>query len=128
MKCGSESLNLTAANRIIILDLWWNRSAESQAIARVYRIGQTKVTYATRILAKRTVDEKIYNLQEEKLEQMEGALQEFHAEKALGARDIGKILGRRWTKKGDDNSASNDETDFDFVVKDDDSEDGDYQD
>lgn len=128
MKCGSESLNLTAGNRIIILDLWWNRSTESQAIARVYRIGQTKVTHAARILAKNTIDDKIYQLQEKKLEQMAGSLQEFHAEKGLGARGLRRLLGDRWKIKGDDDYGSDNETESDFVVKDDDSEDGDYED
>lgn len=128
MKCGSESLNLTAANRIIILDPWWNRSTESQAIARVYRIGQKKVTHAVRILASSTIDDDVYKLQERKLENMEGSLQEFHAEKGLGARTIRKLLGDKWKLKGDDNDGSDDLTDFDFVVKNDDSEDGDYED
>lgn len=128
MKCGSESLNLTAGNRIIILDPWWNRSTESQAIARVYRIGQKKVTHAVRILASGTIDDEIYKLQQKKLQQMEGSLQEFHVEKGLGARTIRKLLGDRWKSKGDDNDGSDALTDFDFVVKDDDSKDEDYED
>lgn len=59
---------------------------------------------------------------------MEGSLQEFHADKGLGARALRKLLGDNWKAKGDDNYGSDDEADFDFVVNDDDSEDGDYED
>ena len=128
LQCGSESLNITEANRLILVDPWFNRSVESQAIGRVYRIGQTKVTHAARILAKDTVDDRIYEMQQNKLSQMAGSLQEFHAEKGLGARALRRLLGDRWKANGDDNYGSDDETDFEFVVKDDDSEDGDYKD
>lgn len=127
LQCGSESLNITEANRLILVDPWFNRSVESQAIARVYRIGQTKVTHAVRILAKDTIDDRIYEMQENKLSQMAGSLQEFHAERGLGARALRKLLGDRWKANGDDKHGSDDETDFDFVVRDDDSEDGDYE-
>lgn len=42
MRAGSESLNLTRANRVIITDLWWNASVDEQAFGRVNRIGQQK--------------------------------------------------------------------------------------
>lgn len=37
MKAGGVGLNLTAANRVIIMDLWWNHSVESQAFTRCFR-------------------------------------------------------------------------------------------
>ncbi|RHZ70834.1 hypothetical protein Glove_266g2 [Diversispora epigaea] len=33
-------LNLTKANRVIMLDPWWNLSVEDQVVDRVHRIGQ----------------------------------------------------------------------------------------
>ncbi|CCJ28149.1 unnamed protein product, partial [Pneumocystis jirovecii] len=42
LKSGALGLNLTVANRVILLDIWWNPAVEEQAIDRVYRIGQTK--------------------------------------------------------------------------------------
>ncbi|KAJ0114538.1 hypothetical protein J7T55_004782 [Diaporthe amygdali] len=128
MKCGGEALNLTTANRVIITDPWWNRSVEAQAIARVYRIGQIKTTYATRVLAGNTIDDEIYHLQEKKLSQMRNCLEEFQADKGLGARALRRLLGSRWKEKGDDDHGSDDESDFDYEVKEDNSEDGDYLD
>lgn len=37
LKCGGQGLNLTAANRVISVDLWWNYSVELQAFGRVFR-------------------------------------------------------------------------------------------
>ena len=34
--------NLTSADVVIHLDLWWNPQAENQATDRTHRIGQTK--------------------------------------------------------------------------------------
>lgn len=56
LKCGGQGLNLTCANRVISVDLWWNHSVEQQAFGRVFRIGQKKETYLTRLVVKNTVD------------------------------------------------------------------------
>jgi len=42
LRCASIGLNLTVANHVMFLDLWWNPAIESQAIDRVHRIGQKK--------------------------------------------------------------------------------------
>ncbi|TPX30674.1 hypothetical protein SmJEL517_g05813 [Synchytrium microbalum] len=64
--CGSVGLNLTCANRIVLLDLWWNPALEQQAIDRVHRIGQTKDVHVVRMTIKETVEERILALQEKK--------------------------------------------------------------
>lgn len=40
IKAGGTGLNLTVADRVILLDDWWNPAVESQAFARTHRIGQ----------------------------------------------------------------------------------------
>ena len=52
LKCGGVGLNLTAASRVIYIDLWWNSSVEQQAFCRVFRIGQVSETYITRFVVK----------------------------------------------------------------------------
>ncbi|KAL2760226.1 hypothetical protein ACRALDRAFT_2062131, partial [Sodiomyces alcalophilus JCM 7366] len=59
MRCGGQALNLTCANRVIMVDAWWNKAAEMQAFGRVFRLGQIKETHHVRILARETVDERI---------------------------------------------------------------------
>jgi SNF2 family DNA or RNA helicase len=40
LKCGSLGLNLTCANHVILMDVWWTPAVESQAIDRTHRFGQ----------------------------------------------------------------------------------------
>ncbi|KAF5973402.1 DNA repair RAD5 [Fusarium coicis] len=76
MKCGGQSLNLQMANRVIILDEWWNKAAEEQAFKRVFRTGQLKETHLVRIMAKDSIDERIIMLQDAKEEVIRAALQD----------------------------------------------------
>ncbi|MGQ0647088.1 MAG: DEAD/DEAH box helicase [Gemmatimonadaceae bacterium] len=66
LKAGGLGLNLTAADYVFLLDPWWNPAVEAQAIDRTHRIGQTRRVFATRIIARDTVEEKVLQLQEQK--------------------------------------------------------------
>lgn len=63
-------MNLTCANRIILVDPWWNHSVELQAFARIFRIGQKKQTHFVTLLAKDTIDIRLFKLQTEKLDEI----------------------------------------------------------
>ena len=77
LKCGSVGLNLTAANRVILLDLWWNPALENQAIDRVHRIGQlAEKVYVTKITIPGTIEDRILKLQEAKQDLVNQALGE----------------------------------------------------
>ncbi|OAD07132.1 hypothetical protein MUCCIDRAFT_137402 [Mucor lusitanicus CBS 277.49] len=67
LKCGSLGLNLTSANRVILMDIWWNPALEEQAIDRVHRIGQRLPVYVTRLLIDNSVELKIMALQDKKV-------------------------------------------------------------
>ncbi len=66
LKAGGLGLNLTAADYVFILDPWWNPAAETQAIDRTYRIGQTRRVMAYRLICSDTVEQKIVELQQQK--------------------------------------------------------------
>jgi uncharacterized Zn finger protein/superfamily II DNA or RNA helicase len=68
LKAGGLGLNLTAATRVIHYDLWYNPAVENQATDRAFRIGQKKVVFAHRLIAKNTFEEKIDALLQRKLE------------------------------------------------------------
>lgn len=66
LKAGGFGLNLTSADRVILLDDWWNPAVEDQAMARAHRIGQKNNVLILRLVCKDTVEEKILQLQAQK--------------------------------------------------------------
>lgn len=66
LKSGGTGLNLTSADVVIHLDLWWNPQAENQATDRTHRIGQTKNVEVIKLICKGTLEEKILDLQQKK--------------------------------------------------------------
>lgn len=76
LKAGGLGLNLTAAEYVFLLDPWWNPAAEAQAIDRAHRIGQTRRVFATRLIARDTVEEKVLALQGAKRKLAEAIISE----------------------------------------------------
>ena len=70
------SLNFQFANRVISLDLWWNHAVEQQAFGRVYRVGQLKETFFTRIVIRNSVDQRLLHMQVRKLLTCEKAIKD----------------------------------------------------
>ena len=68
LKAGGVGLNLTAANRVYLLDIWWNPAAEDQAVDRVHRLGQTKAVDVVKLIVRDTVEERVLKLQIKKRE------------------------------------------------------------
>lgn len=68
LKSGGVGLNLTGADIVIHLDLWWNPQAENQATDRAHRIGQKNTVEVIRLVSKGTIEEKVLELQEKKKE------------------------------------------------------------
>jgi SNF2 family DNA or RNA helicase len=66
LQAGGVGLNLTAANRVYMLDPWWNPAVEEQAIDRVHRIGQTRPVIVKRCVMEDSVEGRILRLQERK--------------------------------------------------------------
>lgn len=66
LKAGGTGLNLTGADTVILYDLWWNPAVEEQAASRAHRIGQKKVVQVIRMIAKGTIEERIFDLQKQK--------------------------------------------------------------
>ena len=68
IKAGGVGLNLTAADYVLLLDDWWNPAVEAQAFSRAHRIGQKRNVEVIRLVCKDTVEEKILELQQKKLQ------------------------------------------------------------
>ncbi len=76
LKAGGVGLNLTEADYVLLLDPWWNQSAEDQAIGRSHRIGRTKPVIAKRYISRETIEEKMLKIKKHKKELAEGLFDE----------------------------------------------------
>lgn len=94
LKAGGTGLNLTGADTVILYDLWWNPAVEEQAASRAHRIGQKKVVEVWRLITKGTIEEKIYQLQQDKKELFQKVIADGQevALKRLTEEDIRQIL------------------------------------
>ena len=93
LKAGGTGLNLTGADTVILYDLWWNPAVEQQAADRAHRIGQKNVVQVIRLVTQGTVEDKMYELQQKKInliDEVVGPGQE--ALSTLTEQDIRDIL------------------------------------
>ncbi|XP_011314826.1 transcription termination factor 2 [Fopius arisanus] len=68
LTAGGVGLNLVGANHLMLVDIHWNPQLESQAQDRIYRFGQKRNVFIYKFLCSDTIEEKIKNMQEDKLE------------------------------------------------------------
>ncbi|KAK3179852.1 hypothetical protein K4F52_008770 [Lecanicillium sp. MT-2017a] len=59
-KAGGVGLNITSANKVVIIDPHWNPAYDLQAQDRAYRIGQTRDVEVFRLISLGTVEEVVY--------------------------------------------------------------------
>ncbi|KYQ92395.1 SNF2-related domain-containing protein [Tieghemostelium lacteum] len=62
-KAGGVGINLIGGNHIVLFDPDWNPAIDQQAMARVWREGQTKPVQIYRLISTGTIEEKIYQRQ-----------------------------------------------------------------
>ena len=68
LKAGGTGINLTSADIGIIYDPWWNPASEKQAEDRLYRIGQKNSVIIYRLITEGTIEEKVQELKEKKMD------------------------------------------------------------
>ena len=93
LKAGGVGLNLTGADTVILVDLWWNPAVEAQAISRAHRMGQTQKVEFFRLITKGTIEEKIQALQETKKNLVTTVLDGNESRASLTVQEIKEILG-----------------------------------
>ncbi len=68
---------------------------EQQAFGRVYRMGQQKETYFGRMMVKNTIDERLADLQLQKLQLIARTIKDHDSSKVtITAEEIASLLGR----------------------------------
>ncbi|KAI0537718.1 hypothetical protein GGR58DRAFT_527015 [Xylaria digitata] len=66
LSCGAVGLNLTSASRAYLMEPQWNPAIEEQALARIYRIGQTKAVTTVRFTIKDSIEKYVLDVQDTK--------------------------------------------------------------
>src|SRR4051794_40397943 len=92
LKAGGTGLNLTAADHVFLIDPWWNPAVEDQAADRAHRIGQDKPVIVYRLIAKDTVEERIFALQTKKRALADVALGGAAAAASITREDLLELL------------------------------------
>jgi len=67
LQAAGVGIDLTAASVVIHYDRWWNPAKENQATDRVHRIGQSRGVQVFKLVTKKTIEERIHALIEEKM-------------------------------------------------------------
>ncbi len=96
LKAGGVGMNLTAASHVFHYDRWWNPAVENQATDRAHRIGQNKTVHVHKFIVAGTLEERIDEMLEEKLELAEtiiGAGEEWLTE--LSTTELREMLRLR---------------------------------
>ncbi|XP_053995796.1 transcription termination factor 2-like [Hylaeus anthracinus] len=68
LTAGGVGLNLVGGNHLLLIDIHWNPQLEVQAQDRIYRFGQKKNVSIYKFICKDTIEERIQQLQEKKVE------------------------------------------------------------
>ncbi|WP_057490380.1 DEAD/DEAH box helicase [Streptococcus orisasini] len=93
LKAGGVGLNLTGADTVVLIDLWWNPAVEMQAISRAHRIGQKENVEVYRMITRGTIEEKILELQESKKNLVTTVLDGNETRASMSIEEIKEILG-----------------------------------
>ncbi|RMZ87670.1 hypothetical protein DV736_g5099, partial [Chaetothyriales sp. CBS 134916] len=59
-RAGGTGLNITSANKVVVMDPNWNPAYDLQAQDRAYRIGQTRDVEVFRLVSQGTLEEIVY--------------------------------------------------------------------
>ena len=92
VKTGGVGLNLVCADTVFIVEPWWNKAAEDQAINRLHRIGQKNAVNCYYLITAGTIEEKIRQLQEQKSALIDTVISSDSAGKTLSPQDIEYLL------------------------------------
>jgi len=93
LKTGGVGLNLTAADTVFIVEPWWNKAAEEQAVDRLHRFGQKAKVMCCSLITRGTIEEKIRELQRRKAALFADVITgDSQAPKQLTEDDINFIL------------------------------------
>lgn len=83
---AGTGINLTRGNHVYLMDLWWNKAAEDQAMDRVHRIGQTRNVRIVKFVIEGSVEERIFKMQDAKAAMGKGTMEKLSPEEMRQAK------------------------------------------
>jgi len=92
---GGVGLNLTSADRVVMIDPAWNPATDAQAVDRAYRIGQEKEVRVYRLVTSGLIEDKMFRLQVYKMGLTKTALEDGESSHLFTAREIRALF--EWT-------------------------------
>merc|ERR1719305_2046522 len=93
--CGGVGLNLTSADRVVLIDPAWNPAVDAQAVDRAFRIGQTREVRVYRLVMSGLIEDKMFRLQVFKMGIMRTVLEARPQQHYFTAREIRALF--EWT-------------------------------
>ncbi|PPQ62972.1 hypothetical protein CVT24_006078 [Panaeolus cyanescens] len=67
LKAGGVGLNLTAAQRVYLMDPYWNPAVENQAVDRIHRLGQTRPVTTVKLIIENSIEARLLEVQKKKI-------------------------------------------------------------
>eukprot|EP00928_Gymnodinium_smaydae_P000998 TRINITY_DN10374_c0_g1_i1.p1 TRINITY_DN10374_c0_g1~~TRINITY_DN10374_c0_g1_i1.p1 ORF type:complete len:1481 (-),score=517.39 TRINITY_DN10374_c0_g1_i1:693-4844(-) len=92
---GGVGLNLTGADRVILVDPAWNPAVDAQAVDRAFRIGQEREVRVYRLIMSGLIEDKMFRLQVFKMGLSKTALEANQQASYFTAREIRALFD--WT-------------------------------
>ncbi|PYH97546.1 hypothetical protein BO71DRAFT_447895 [Aspergillus ellipticus CBS 707.79] len=93
LKAGGIGLDMSAANKCILVDLWWNEAIQEQAFCRLFRIGQANKVEFVKILVNNSIDEYLHRLQTTKTAEITSIMGEDVLKDRDTVEDLLKMFG-----------------------------------
>ncbi|KAI8810179.1 SNF2 family N-terminal domain-containing protein [Cladochytrium replicatum] len=98
LKAGGVGLNLTHANRVYIMEPYWNPAVEQQAVDRIHRLGQTREVYTVRFIIRNSIENRMVQLQERKMRLARLTFREEDASTLSSSASEESVTGRKGKK------------------------------
>ena len=91
-RVGGVGVNLIGADRVLIFDPDWNPSTDLQARERAWRLGQRRHVTIYRLIAKGTIEEKVYARQVFKTALSARVLSDARARRLFNYKDLRELF------------------------------------
>ncbi|KAL1863322.1 hypothetical protein Plec18167_008183 [Paecilomyces lecythidis] len=94
LKAGGVGLDLTMANKCILIDPWWNEAVQQQAYCRLFRIGQERNVEVVKLVVKGSIDEYMIDLQNRKSVEIDKTIGDAALSNRATVAELLKMFGR----------------------------------